>query len=170
MNGPGPIPPPPRSPGMRGAVVLMRVVLTVIPLVTIGMLGWVPLVWLAIAHRRARDWVVLGLTAFLCTGALILTGIGSDDSWQSDTGVAALLMLAVFCSLYFVYNDLRRGAVLRQQHPHHQPYPSPYPLPAPMPMPMHGPAPSPAPGGGRIDQVRAELDELSAYLREQEGR
>ncbi|MFJ1622937.1 hypothetical protein ACIODX_21580 [Streptomyces sp. NPDC088190] len=42
----------------------------------------------------------------------------------------------------------------QQQQPHPQPHPTPHPHPHPH----------------RIDQVRAELDELSDYLREEEGR
>ncbi|MGW1148004.1 hypothetical protein ACWD6I_23815 [Streptomyces sp. NPDC002454] len=47
------------------------------------------------------------------------------------------------------------------------PYPGPGPVPAP---PAHSPSPPPVPppAPGRIDQVRAELDELSDYLRRQE--
>ncbi|MEV5611081.1 hypothetical protein [Streptomyces sp. NPDC052225] len=58
-----------------------------------------------------------------------------------------------------------------------QPYapPQPYALPTqtagPTPVPAPAPAPPPnqAPAQPRIDQVRAELDELSDYLRKQEG-
>ncbi|MDJ0341326.1 hypothetical protein QMK19_14815 [Streptomyces sp. H10-C2] len=41
------------------------------------------------------------------------------------------------------------------------------PAPAPEPTPVPGPSGPPAP---RIEQVRAELDELSDYLRKEEGR
>ncbi|MER5944832.1 hypothetical protein ABT127_02075 [Streptomyces sp. NPDC001904] len=48
------------------------------------------------------------------------------------------------------------------------------PLPNPTPAPTPTPAPAPQPNGQgqppqRIDQVRAELDELSDYLRKQDG-
>lgn len=164
MNGPGPIPPQRRSPAMRVVVVLWRVVLALVPLVTLGILGWVPLVWLAVTRRRTQDWVMLCLTAFLCTGSLFLGGYtDSYDNWQTNVGVAALLMLGVFCSVYFLFNDLRRRGERRPSPPVHQPYP-PH-------LAGYGPGPSPLPPapiapGGRIDQVKAELDELSAYLRE----
>ncbi|MCZ4122911.1 hypothetical protein [Streptomyces sp. H39-S7] len=55
--------------------------------------------------------------------------------------------------------------------PAQPPTPIPTPVPAPdptaTPVPTAGPAGPPAP---RIDQVRAELDELSDYLRKEEGR
>ncbi|MFG3239668.1 hypothetical protein [Streptomyces sp. NPDC048157] len=49
-----------------------------------------------------------------------------------------------------------------------QPQPSPWQQQQPHPQPH--PAPHPHPHPHRIDQVRAELDELSDYLREEEGR
>ncbi|MBT3164967.1 hypothetical protein HTV80_17890 [Streptomyces sp. Vc74B-19] len=49
-------------------------------------------------------------------------------------------------------------------HPPHGPVP---PVPAPVPPPQAQPPQRPAPA--RIDQVRAELDELSDYLRRQDG-
>ncbi|MDF9813614.1 hypothetical protein [Streptomyces sp. SPB162] len=47
------------------------------------------------------------------------------------------------------------------------PVPTPIPTPIPTPDPAATPSVTPAP---RIDQVRAELDELSDYLRKEEGR
>ncbi|WP_328633220.1 hypothetical protein [Streptomyces sp. NBC_00356] len=51
--------------------------------------------------------------------------------------------------------------------------PTPMPTPAPAPTPTPAPPPAPpqnqAPPPHRIDQVRAELDELSDYLRKQDG-
>ncbi|MET9656301.1 hypothetical protein [Streptomyces sp. NPDC006510] len=56
-----------------------------------------------------------------------------------------------------------------QQQP--QPQPSPQPQqPQPSPQQPPQPDPSPHPHPQRIDQVRAELDELSDYLRKEEGR
>jgi hypothetical protein len=54
----------------------------------------------------------------------------------------------------------------------HQPQPThaPAPTPTPTPTPMPAPAPPQRDSSPRIDQVRAELDELSDYLRrEQDG-
>ncbi|WP_327710758.1 hypothetical protein OG912_21195 [Streptomyces sp. NBC_00464] len=57
-----------------------------------------------------------------------------------------------------------------------QPHPTPQPHPAPRPTPpTHQPQPPtsqphPTPHPQRLDQVRAELDELSDYLRKEEGR
>ncbi|WP_431993489.1 hypothetical protein [Streptomyces albogriseolus] len=53
-----------------------------------------------------------------------------------------------------------------QPQPPHTPHPAPVP-PAPVSPPQAQPPQRPAPA--RIDQVRAELDELSDYLRRQDG-
>ncbi|MCX5140765.1 MULTISPECIES: hypothetical protein [unclassified Streptomyces] len=50
-----------------------------------------------------------------------------------------------------------------------QPYP-PHPYPGPNPTPPPDRQPHTAPQPQRLDQVRAELDELSDYLRKEEGR
>lgn len=56
----------------------------------------------------------------------------------------------------------------------HTPIPQPQPQgPAPQPPVPHGPVPPPPPqrpAPARIDQVRAELDELSDYLRKHDGK
>ncbi|WP_405713384.1 MULTISPECIES: hypothetical protein [unclassified Streptomyces] len=61
-----------------------------------------------------------------------------------------------------------------QPQPHPQPQqqlqPQPQPHPQPDPAPQSQPHPQPHPHPQRIDQVRAELDELSDYLRKEEGR
>ncbi|MFE4328588.1 hypothetical protein ACFRQM_03795 [Streptomyces sp. NPDC056831] len=55
-----------------------------------------------------------------------------------------------------------------QQYQPPQPRPSAHPRPNPRPNPQPHPQPHAQPQ--RIDQVRAELDELSDYLRKEEGR
>ncbi|MFE3903649.1 hypothetical protein ACFXPY_25885 [Streptomyces sp. NPDC059153] len=59
-----------------------------------------------------------------------------------------------------------------QQYQQPQPHPSVHPQPNPQPHPQPNPQPNPQPHPQpqRIDQVRAELDELSDYLRKEEGR
>jgi hypothetical protein len=76
----------------------------------------------------------------------------------------------------------RQAPIPPQPYAAAQAGPVPTPAPAPVPPPhAYGPGPSPAPvpdsgestgsrpAPARIDQVRAELDELSDYLRKQEG-
>jgi hypothetical protein len=56
---------------------------------------------------------------------------------------------------------------------HHTPVPQPPAHHTPVPQPHHTPVPQPpptvSPAPARIDQVRAELDELSDYLRRHDG-
>ncbi|GGV93142.1 hypothetical protein GCM10015535_55620 [Streptomyces gelaticus] len=56
------------------------------------------------------------------------------------------------------------------QQPQPSPATQPQHSPAPQPHPQPQPNPQPRPQPHRIDQVRAELDELSDYLRKEEGR
>ncbi|MCX4731630.1 hypothetical protein [Streptomyces sp. NBC_01363] len=56
------------------------------------------------------------------------------------------------------------------QQPPAAPQPQLQLQPQPSPQPQPDPAPHPHPRPHRIDQVRAELDELSDYLRKEEGR
>ncbi|MFG2114588.1 hypothetical protein ACGFRB_18445 [Streptomyces sp. NPDC048718] len=58
---------------------------------------------------------------------------------------------------------------LQTQPGYGYPQPQPQPQPQPTAMPPATPAVPPAPSTARIDQVRAELDELSDLLRKDEG-
>ena len=164
MNGPAPIPPPRR--GARAARVILRVLLVAVPPATIGILSWIPMLRLAVRSRRAWDWLWCGLVLVLATGAFVLVGQSDDDNgWQTALGTAGLILLAFGVPVYFLVADLRwydahrsRAAASRTASPTDL-------LGAGRP-PV---APAPAAPSGRIDRVRAELDELSAYLRNQEG-
>ncbi|MEY9967613.1 hypothetical protein ABIA33_005686 [Streptacidiphilus sp. MAP12-16] len=156
MFGTGPIPPPPPALGRRVATLLLRAFFTVVPLATIGILAWVPMLRLAIGRGRFRDWIWFGVVAVLSTGSFVLVGSAAEDSAWQNTGGFVLVSDAVFACVYFLVSDLRRQDERRvQQH---------------LPYPPYGAYPPPAAPAGRIVQVRAELDELSAYLRRQEGR
>jgi hypothetical protein len=158
--------------------VLPRVVLAAISLLSLGMLAWVPLLWLAAFSRRTGDWIRCAVVAAASAAAIVLAGYtDNEDDWQTNAGVCTLIVLAVGGALYFVVVDLWRHAAAGSAvpSPSHESYlpPSPPHQPwyaADQPQPVYPPAPYalPAPSGsGRIDQVRAELDELSDYLRSQ---
>ncbi|MCD0483353.1 hypothetical protein LO771_13315 [Streptacidiphilus sp. ASG 303] len=248
----GPPPPPlwaerPRSRAAAVAAVVLRVLLAAVPLASLGILAWVPLLRLALVRQRAADWWAFSAVAAASTGAFVLAGYTQDENdWQTNTGVALLLLLGAGSAAWFLYADTRprrSPAGGAWAHPGYAPYPpagpytpggayggpytpgapyapdaqyapgAPYApdafrtpgtpraadaggapggprtgqAPAPASPPPASPPPgSPLPGspladatppppavppqGGRIDRVRAELDELSAYLREQEGR
>ena len=187
MNRPGPISAVTQpSAAARVGRVLLSVVLAVVPLVSLGFLTWVPMLWLAVAHRRLADWIGFGAVTVVNVGGVALAGYTDDyDDWQTNTGVGVMLGLAGVGSVYVLVADLRRqytarrAATLPFTH-HTQPYPlPPYPYPAyprppypasPYPQDVPPPLPGPVARGGdgsRIGQVRAELDELSDYLRQQ---
>ncbi len=154
MNSPAPPPPAPR--GTRtgtAAATMLRVVFTAIPLLSLGILAWVPMLRLAVVSRRGRDWAAFTAVAAASTGAFVLAGYSADENdWQTNAGTALLLTLAACTAGYFLVTDLRWHDARRVPPPHPAPVPPPYP---------------PRPPAGRIETVRAELDELSAYLREQ---
>ncbi|EKX68987.1 hypothetical protein STRIP9103_03771 [Streptomyces ipomoeae 91-03] len=123
---------------------------------------------------------------------------GKEDftTWRGDVGMSMLLGGLAAIVAYYLYADIRHFSRTRMVPP--APYtqttvyspqqtgygfppvqvPQPYtpgppvqPQPAPQPpQPQPQSAPEPQrPGPARIDQVRAELDELSDYLRKHEG-
>ncbi|MFR0353052.1 hypothetical protein [Streptomyces sediminimaris] len=187
MQGHGYAPPQQRRPP-TGVLVLLRVIFVAVAILSIGFLSWVATLRAAIVTRRRGDWWVFG-------GSLAVLGVSfgflatdhTDDfsTVNGNIGMAILLLNAAACAGYFLYADIR----------HHRPYvpgyppppaqgvnygypqgPSPYAAtvpqtpaaPAPqMPVP---PPPPQRPAPARIDQVRAELDELSDYLRQHPGR
>lgn len=213
MYGPGTGPLPVRPPH-RGAIIALRVLFTVLPVVTLGVGAWGSVLRLAMLRRQAVDWALLPVAAVLGVGGFVLIGVSSEDSPQSDVGAVGILVCMLAVPVYYLVADLLWHArTPRQAMPQRtaNPYatgPATGPLPgplngpvtgigrAPVPGPISGPphqgmtgglpyasgtpapAPQPArpPGAGtgpahpRIDQVRAELDELSDYLRKEDGR
>ncbi|MFE9452551.1 hypothetical protein [Streptomyces sp. NPDC006739] len=196
MQGHGYAPPPPKRPS-TAVLVVLRVVFVAVALLSIGFLAWVATLRAAIVTRRAADWwvfagsvVVLGISfAFLSTDH-------TDDfsTPNGDTGMIILLLNAVACVGYYLYADIRHFSPFRGPHAGRPPtapgygYPqpaSPYtaatvpstpqppygapPMPYTPPPGPPAPAPLQRPAPARIDQVRAELDELSDYLRKHPG-
>ncbi|MDH6577316.1 hypothetical protein [Kitasatospora sp. MAP5-34] len=147
---------PQRRRGARVGTVLLRVVLTAVPVLSLGMLGWIPMLRLAIVHNRGRDWLFFGASAVASVAGIVLIGCNADDSsWQTTTGMVLLLGTAVSVAAYFPAADLRP--------------PRAYGTPrmADVRTAPAGPPPGMA-RQDRIGQVRAELDELSAYLQQQD--
>ncbi|MEU1270141.1 hypothetical protein [Streptomyces sp. NPDC005799] len=143
----------------------------------------------------AASVVVLGISfAFLSTDHT-----DDFSTSNGNAGMIILLLNAVACVGYFLYADIRHHSRLHQVGAGQPPmapgygYPQPAspftaaavpstpqppygapPMPhtpaphAPVPQPPV-PAPPQRPAPARIDQVRAELDELSDYLRKHPG-
>lgn len=191
MYGPGYgiVPPQPRRPS-TAVVVVLRVVFALLPLLSLGFLTWATTLRLAIVTRRTLDWVLFVLSiVFMIVGLAFLPE--DIDSLQADLAMGGVLLNAVLFTGYFLYADIRHherrlappvpvtpyATTSPQQAPGYG-YPQSYgPLPQarppaqpqparqPEPQPPAQPQPTAKPTSQRIDQVRAELDELSDLLR-----
>ncbi|MFG2567660.1 hypothetical protein ACGFR6_19730 [Streptomyces sp. NPDC048567] len=199
MYAPGLPPTAPRRVPGRAWIVSMRVLFTLLAVCSLGFLLWAPLLRLAFVRRRALDWWLAGTGfAFICVVVAVLGRNEPDVEADVMDNVFIALMLLVLAAVcvYYLVADVRfharlagKGAGLPHQgsgyayvttvpvptppYGQPQPYPphpgqqQPYPLPLTRcPQPEDA---RPAPPQ-RIDQVRAELDELSDYLRKEEGR
>ncbi|MEV7524062.1 hypothetical protein [Streptomyces sp. NPDC091371] len=184
MHGPG-IPPQHGPRPTSGGVVALRVLFTLLPLLSCGFLAWGTMLRLALVTRRTRDWFLLGVSCVLAVGWVTL--IGFDDTpevngWQGNTGAGGTIFTGIATCVYFLIADIRHHERLAAAGtaswyppqpapygPPHQTTPSyGYPPQAPTPTPGQIQAPPQAPAAPRIGQVRAELDELSELLRKQD--
>ncbi|MFF4473361.1 hypothetical protein ACFYZ3_27785 [Streptomyces sp. NPDC001599] len=191
MHGHGYAPPPPPRRPRTAVLVLLRVFFVALALLSIGFLAWISTLYAAIVSRRPRDWWVFAATAVALVVSFCFLATDDTDDFSTPagtTGMIILLLNACACAGYFLYADIRHHR--RPPHPGHlvpmppppaagygHPQPSyPYtPAPAPAPVqtpvpPYQAPPPQHHPAPARIDQVRAELDELSDYLRNHDGR
>ena len=221
MYGPGTAPPQLRPAG-RGAVIALRVLFCVLPVVTMGVAAWGSVLRLALLRRRTLDWALLPVVAALGIGGFVMVGVSDEESTASNVGVSGIFVCMLAVPIYYLVADILWFSTSRPQPrpPVYAPPANPYatgPIPGPTPGPMtggtHGPIPGPVPGPvpgplpgpqaahgmtgmtgmtgqspyssappvppqasgagnehPRIDQVRAELDELSDYLRKEDGR
>ncbi|QOV37861.1 hypothetical protein IM697_05455 [Streptomyces ferrugineus] len=194
MHGHG-YPQPVNQPPPTGWLVFLRVVFVVISVLSFGLLMWTMMLRLAIVTRRALDWWLFA--ASIVVEFLGLYLMGSEPGEEIHTaggwiGLALVLGGIVASVAYYLSADIRHFHQLRfpgyrAQRPPAQAYGYPQPqspytattapqsptrqAPTPhTPIPQT-PAPPPPqrPAPARIDQVRAELDELSDYLRKHDG-
>ncbi|MEU9675395.1 hypothetical protein AB0D92_17980 [Streptomyces parvus] len=189
MHGYGPMPQQPTTSRPSPATLTtVRVILVALTVLSCGLLGWAPMLRLAIVTRRPRDWFLLVVVIALNIGLFAFIMATPDDPDEMSDAAALFMMLWILGLLagvitYYLYAEIRHynsiGAPApysapahpapplpyQQQHPaqHHQP--QPHQPPNPYTAPATPPTPKPAPQ--RLDQVRAELDELSDYLRQE---
>lgn len=185
-------PPPPRA--IPASVIVLRVLFAVLPLLSIGFLTWATMIRLAVVTQRARDWVLCAVSAaVMITGLVMLPD--DVETTQADIAMAVVLLNAAAFTAYFLTVDIRwdrvrlgavppgrpapyspygttvprpqTGYVPPAQQPQHA---QPQPQPVVPPQPVGPPQPVAPPQNPRIDQVRAELDELSDLLRKDEGK
>ncbi|MFH9476065.1 hypothetical protein ACH4L7_19775 [Streptomyces anulatus] len=176
------------------ALTTVRVILVTVTVLSCGLLGWVAMLRLAIVTRRPRDWVLL-VVVMAINAALFAFIVGTPDDPDDMSDASVLLMLLWIVALlagvitYYLYVEIRHYSSYRslgssppytapahpaplpyqrhaaqqqqQQHHHQQPHPQPNPYT------VQTPPPTPTPAPRRLDQVRAELDELSDYLRKE---
>ena len=193
MQGHGYAPTPPPGPDQGGQVTL-RVIFVVVAVMSCGLLAWACLLRLASVTRRTLDWwlFALAIVHIVATLYIIGTDPGEEEftTWRGDVGMSMLLGGLIAIVAYYLAADIRHSSRSRTAPP--SPYaqttgysqqsgysyppvqaPQPYIPAPPVPQPpVHQPQPAPdpqRPGPARIDQVRAELDELSDYLRNHEG-
>ncbi|MGN9814444.1 hypothetical protein ACTMUQ_03725 [Streptomyces sp. SD11] len=197
MQGHGqaqPVQPPPST----GLLVFLRVLFVVISVCSFGLLGWVMMLRLALVTRKSLDWGLLVATFAAEALGLVLLGTEPGEEIHTPggwTGLALLVGSLVPAISYYLAVEIRHFhavgyahqtyAVHQQAPAHtygypqppyaattgpHTPVPPSVPIPqAPSRPPSATPTPPPQrPAPARIDQVRAELDELSDYLRKHE--
>ncbi|MBG0854716.1 hypothetical protein I2W78_23435 [Streptomyces spinoverrucosus] len=187
MHGHG-YPQPVKQPPPTAWLVLVRVLFVVISILSLGFLTWTMPLRLAIVTRRSLDWGLF--VAVLAIDILAMVLLGTEPGEEIHTaggwiGVALLLGTLVAMIAYYLAAEIRHFHQLRHGGGGYVPPPSqgygypqsptPYSSVATVPqtpptVPQTPPTPPPQrPAPARIDQVRAELDELSDYLRKQGG-
>ncbi|WP_407561046.1 hypothetical protein [Streptomyces sp. 184] len=112
----GPPEPRPSSPALR---IVLRLVLTAVPVVSLGLLAWVPMLRLAILRRTRRDWVLFWASAAVSFGAVGMLVTVDDQklpAWRENTGGVLLILLIVTVAPWFLRADIRhhREATGRQ--------------------------------------------------------
>ncbi|MGW1253178.1 hypothetical protein [Streptomyces sp. NPDC002535] len=221
-----PAPVPPRAGGPTAATITVRVLITVLVVLSLGFLAWVAMLRIAIMRRTGRDWALFWGQLVLNVGCVVPLEQRFAGTWMNTAGMIVLLVQMALVTCYFLVVDIRHHQpapvvimVPSPSPPLAQPYgygtpppgypapgyaapgyagpaygyppaavttPSPSPTASPTPHPSPGPNPYastplpaaqvppppsvPAPpgpsGAPRIEQVRAELDELSDLLRQ----
>lgn len=196
MQGPGYVPQPPHSPE-RGSQITLRAVFVGLAVLSCGFFAWPSMLRLAVVTRKPFHWALftVAVVHIAVVTPLIVTDPGVDEfEAQGSAGMWLMLVGMVMMVAYYLYAEIRHFSQVRatqyaQSAGYAQPpgtgygYPGPQPFPPSPPVqqqppvqpqaqeqPQHQPQPQPQrPAPARIDQVRAELDELSDYLRKHEG-
>lgn len=148
MHGYGLTPQQPTTPRpSQATLTAVRVILVLVTVLSCGLLGWAAMLRLAIVTRRPRDWILLVVVALLNGGLFVFIMATPDDPDDMSDAAAVVLFLWLVGVLagvitYYLYAEIRHYNSL-------------------------GSTPTPTPAPQRLDQVRAELDELSDYLRKE---
>ncbi|MEV5463174.1 hypothetical protein [Streptomyces sp. NPDC002788] len=179
--------PPSRS---AATVISLRVLFAAAGFLTCGVLACVPLFRVAVLRGKVLDWVAAWVSLPLSIACFVVIGALPEGDHRTDIALAVILLLGLGAAIHFLIVDIGHHGAARRSAGHPPPSQAPtvhssqtpygYPHPAPPYAPASTPVPQPPqhpgppapqrPAPARIDQVRAELDELSDYLRRHEGR
>ncbi|WP_370413174.1 hypothetical protein [Streptomyces fradiae] len=189
MYGQGYPPPatPPQRQGVPASVIVLRVLFAMLPLLSIGFLTWATALRIALLTRRVVDWILFVASIVLIIVCMVLM---PDDveTTRADVVMATILLSAAAFTGYYLAVDIRHDrirlhgpvpptapynpyAATVPPHRHQVPqqpqqgYGFPPVQPQPQPQPQPQSQSQITPPSPRIDQVRAELDELSDLLR-----
>ncbi|MEU0948734.1 hypothetical protein ABZ379_39600 [Streptomyces canus] len=187
MYGHGAAPPARDS----GTVITLRVVLAAVGFLSCGLLACAPLFRIAFLRGRTVDWVLAWAGLPLSIACFAVVGALPESDPRTDVAMSLVLLFGLFSSVYFLVMDIRvhqqrrfagfpppQGPTVHTGYGYPQPQytstlqPQQHPQPPAPPVPTPGVVPPPPPqrpAPARIDQVRAELDELSDYLRKHDG-
>lgn len=189
MYGHGAAPPTRTS----GTVITLRVLFVIAGFLSCGLLACLPLFRVAVLRGKWVDWLLAWISLPVSIGGLAVIGSVPDSDHRGDIALAVILILGAVSGAYFLVFDIRHQRALTTAgptpsqttaympprppqpgygYPPAQPYAATQPTQPPQTPPPYTPAPPPPqpqrPAPARIDQVRAELDELSDYLRKHE--
>ncbi|MGQ4415646.1 hypothetical protein ACN6LA_000311 [Streptomyces sp. SAS_269] len=185
---------PVKQPPHNAWLVLLRVLLVAFGVLSAGFLAWAMLLRLAAVTRRSLDWGLFVAALAADVLAIVLVGSESGDEVHTPGGYLGMTLLLgglVVITVYYLVAEIRHYQRLRQAYGSGAVSGYGYPGPAvpflatttpQTPVPARPPAqhtpvpqappvapPPQRPAPARIDQVRAELDELSDYLRKHDG-
>ncbi|GGY23175.1 hypothetical protein [Streptomyces djakartensis] len=174
--------PPSRS---AATVISLRVLFAAAGFLTCGLLACVPLFRVAFLRGRALDWAAAWVSLPVSIACFAVVGALPEEDYRTDIAVGSIMLLGLGSAIYFLIVDIGHHSTPRQltgyAPPHVSTVPNQLPpygcppaaapyAPTSTPVPQPPPQPPQHPAPARIDQVRAELDELSDYLRRHQGR
>lgn len=178
MSAPQPpsTPYPPPSAAVRAGSFVARVLWTVIPVGSVGLLGWVPAVHIARRRRTPASWWWLaGMVAGTVGECVLVYLVPGDKHGSPEAGAGAFALSYLITATVYAWRGCGPEPTRRQPE---APYPNPYPHPgyggAAWPPATFGSAPpTPYPAAAAHDmaaEIQADLRELRGFLGGEDAR